>query len=168
MKTLTLLLFLGLNGTAFGQFTDKQITLLTKINCGLTEAWTVEEIEYDEEEEAEAEEEETEEAEEQEMVVSAKTIGQVEIPQLTFDLTHHKAVDGDTQGTVSIAVFEKQYAAKVKAFDWSTEGKSVIVETKSYIVVIVYEEDWNAFYNAAVPVLLPELKAWFKANTDNL
>lgn len=149
MKNLLVILLTGFTLNGFAQFTDKQITLLTKINCGLTEAWVVGEIGEEQESLGEGEDAE-------------------EITVLEFEIYHHKTyVHGET-GSVLVYLFPKSKAKEVKAENWNGEDRATdFIETKSFIVVIQYYQEWNDYYDAAMPVLLPEIKAWFKVNTES-
>src|SRR5687767_6374863 len=115
MKHLALItIALGFVLTSNAQYSEKQITLLTKINCGLTEAWTVGDI--DEGQETLGDDDDAE-----------------SVTTMEFELKHYKARENGEEGIVFITLFPKDKAKQVKSADWSQQEEKVdFVETKSF------------------------------------
>lgn len=150
MKNLIFLLFVASFTTANAQFTDEQISLLTKLNCSLNGAWVMDGPEVP-------------------LPVAGRTNDPNEVQILDFSLIHYNSWEGNVQGDVSISVFQKSQEAEAKEnSNASDEIKVVFIETKSFFVVVEYSAEWNDFYDKEMKNLIPAIKKWFKENSDML
>lgn len=150
IQKLFFLLFIASASTANAQFTDEQITLLTKLNCALNGAWVMDGPEVP-------------------RPVAGRSNDPNEVQNLDFVLYHYNSWEGNEQGDVSISVFQKSQEADAKEDSQaSDEIKVVYISTKSFFIVVEYSAEWNDFYDKEMKEIIPAIKNWFKENSDKL
>lgn len=153
-KKLLLFLFVFSFGTASAQFTDEQLTLLTKLNCALKGAWVMDGPNVENQ-------------------VAGRSNSPNDVEEVEFSLFNYKTWEYGTnqneEGEVAFSIFQKSKAKETKEeFESTEEEKVIFIETKSFLVVVQYKLDFNDFYDKEMKEIIPAIKAWFKDNSEKL
>lgn len=145
MRNIFTIILIFITIPVFAQFPDKHMEMLSKMNCELSDAWSIE-IEQD------------------------STYGTFNCPAIIINLMSYKTeVKKGSNYGVGICLFHKQYADSLKSHDWDDRiGQDVFSETKSYIVLISYYTGQNDTYTKMITKLIPEVLKYFKDNKDLL
>lgn len=149
MKTLIIIFFCFLTPASFGQFPSSHLDLLSKINKELTDSWTPD------------------------IDIDSSFNSVLDIPSIEVDLFNYKTEEVDGNVGVSLYLFNINDSTTVKSYDWTNDvdeddNAFKIMETKSYIVVVDWFQDYNDIYNSLVPKLIIELTDFFKRNKNKL
>lgn len=146
MKTLTFIQLSLITLFSFGQFSNAHLDILSKMNCQLTDSWTAD------------------------MSIKKSYSSSLPLPVIEMYLYNYKTAEEYKNTAVSVFVFEKKHALKVRSHDWKSYGLTefVITETTSYIIAITWFVNVNEQYQKLVPKLIPELTTFFEIHSANL
>lgn len=139
MRTLCALALIAIHSVAHSQFREEQVELLARLNCELSNAWTISDLH------------------EQDFLFGGRTAS-----SYSADLfTPKTSRKGNNEG-VSLYFFEKAVADSVEAYFAPDEVSSTeFIYTKSFIVVISYFTSNGKFYDIYTRSMLKELRNYF-------
>jgi hypothetical protein len=139
MKPAALLLAVGLGATAHAQLDRSQIDVLARMNCELSNGWTISDLHQ-----------------------TDFPIASGRLEGFSADLfTAHTSRRGNNEG-VSLFFFERALSDSVEAhFASELESTYEFIETPSFIVVVAYFSSNGIAYDRATRDMLPELRRYF-------
>jgi hypothetical protein len=140
MRTLCTLMLVAMHSVAHSQLQEEQVELLARLNCELSNAWTINHINP-----------------------WTFPVGGKETPCYSSNLFCAKTVHGrGSNEGVSLYFFEKAVGDSVEAYFAPDEVSSTeFIYTKSFIVVISYFSSNGKFYDIYTRSMLKELRNYF-------
>ena len=149
MKKLFILICFWFQANLYAQFTDKQITLITKMNGGLSGPWTVYEVYRN-------------------YFNTKNEDPKIKIESLYVELVQFDNEKFNEAWPIKMEFYQLANDSIARAEISSDGFKNEIIKTKSFIIILFYKENGSDYYTDSLPIFLKEIKAWFKKNSDRL